>query len=113
MSAILEQEFLKTLQQRMTDKDFLKKTGIRKKQIMTILREGNWSRIFEEVFEKSPSVSCEKTAELCADITKKIGGISGQELLRYVYDWTRAVMFPENFQVHKTPECEKARKFYC
>ena len=113
MSAILEQEFLKTLQQRMTNKDFLKKTGIRKKQIMTILREGNWSRIFEEVFEKSPSVSCEKTAELCADITKKIGGISGQELLRYVYDWTRAVMFPENFQVHKTPECEKARKFYC
>lgn len=113
MAAFLSQEFFKNLQQQMTDKDFLKKTGIRKKQMVEILREANWDLIFTEVFEKKPFVSCEKTAKLCSDITEKIGGISGRELLKYVYDWTRAVMFPENFQVDKTKEYEKARIFYC
>lgn len=113
MAALLSQEFFKTLQEKMTNKEFLKKTGIRKKQIVEILREVNWVHYFEEVFEKEAFVSCEKSAKLCANITEKLGGISGRELLKYIYDWTRAVMFPENFRVEKTKEHERARLFYC
>ena len=106
-------EFREDLFQQMTDREFLKKAGIRKKQMMDIYKKNDWNLFFETVFEEEPYVSCCKMADTCADITEMLGNISGRKLLQYIYDWTRAEMFPENFQVEIRPEYEKARMFYC
>lgn len=113
MAGNRSREFRENLFQQMTDKEFLKKAGIRKKQMMDIYKNTDWKSFFDTVFEEESCVSCRKTAETCADITEMLGSISGEKLLRYVYDWTRAEMFPENFQVEIHPEYEKARMFYC
>lgn len=107
-------DFHKILMSTMTAPDFLNDIKQNKKDILQFVNKLKFTDIdsVSSCFDENNLVSCRKLASACKNISMEIAGITENELLTYVYDWCRHIMFPCNFDVNSTDELEMLRLFY-
>ena len=107
-------DFHKTLMSTMTESAFLDLIKLSKKEIIQYIDKSGLdnAEAVAQCFDADHLVICKKVASICNNAALEIAGIDKEQLLTYVYDWCRSIMFPCNFSVKTTKPLEQIRLFF-
>lgn len=100
------------LEQRMTDRLFLKKIGISRKKMTAELSRGNWEKKTVEI-QQMEQCSCRKLLEIAKDTMDRFSREPEEGWLSYLYQKTILTLFPEWIEENggMMPETEQKRQY--
>ena len=103
--------FYKTLLVALTEKSFLRKAGLKKKTVLSLLQRERWLDGLEDILRGE--VSCAAVLELCAEAMEMLAGKTPQEgWLSYTYRFLIREIYPARKDISLEPLPRGAVFFY-
>ena len=103
--------FYKTLLVALTEKSFLRKAGLKKKTVLSLLQRERWLDGLEDILRGE--VSCAAVLELCAEAMETLAGKTPQEgWLSYTYRFLIREIYPARKDISLEPLPRGAVFFY-
>lgn len=108
----LIQQIVKELNERLTDRHFLKKLGLRKKTMSDLLKEEAWKERIRRLTEQE-QISCADVLGCCEAAMNALAGEEPQEgWLLYAYRYAAAGLFPDCLELDRREEFTRAAELY-
>lgn len=104
------------IEKNLTEKKFLKKIGLTRKKVMTLLSENQWKQKaadIEVIVQEDSGPDCSTVLSMMKDTVEMFSPTPEEGWLSYIYKETIAEMFPENYELHTEREqFYKGRLFF-
>lgn len=109
----LSRELYRNIEEGLTERDFLRKMGMSKRAMLSLLSGCNWrEKAFQAV--TTEKIDCRFALKLCEDTLDTIGEAPKEGWMEYSFRHTLQKLFPDGMDEEETdrPEYEAGRLFY-